>query len=123
MTAKEKQKQIIWSSVLIVVTLIFMVPLIFMVSMSLRTPDTIGLPQLFISDVTFKNYANVLRQNPDLWKNFMGSVIVTVTSVALVQKECAWEGSDIQYPLMYSDGADSGACCSDYAAEQQTGLD
>ena len=84
MTAKEKQKQIIWSIVLIIVTLIFMVPLIFMVSMSLRTPDTIGLPQLFISDVTFKNYANVLRQNPELWKNFMGSVIVTVTSVALV---------------------------------------
>lgn len=84
MTFKEKRKQIIWAAILIIIGLIFMIPLIFMVSMSLRTPDTIGLPKLFISDITFKNYANVLKQNPDLWKNFMGSVIVTVTSVALV---------------------------------------
>ena len=74
----------IWILVLIIVALIFMVPLIFMVSMSLRTQDTIGLPQLFISEITFKNYENVLKQNPELWRNFMGSVIVTVTSVALV---------------------------------------
>lgn len=84
MTWKEKRKQVIWGIVLILVALVFLVPLIFMVSMSLRTQDTIGLPQLFISDITFKNYANVLKQNPDLWKNFMGSVIVTTTSVTLV---------------------------------------
>ncbi len=84
MTFKEKRKMFIWILVLIIVALIFMVPLIFMVSMSLRTQDTIGLPQLFISEITFKNYENVLKQNPELWRNFMGSVIVTVTSVALV---------------------------------------
>ena len=84
MTFKEKRKMFIWILVLIIVALIFMVPLIFMVSMSLRTQDTIGLPQLFISEITFKNYENVLKQNPELWRNFMGSVIVTVTSVVLV---------------------------------------
>lgn len=84
MSWKEKRKQIIWAVILILIALIFMVPLIFMVSMSLRTQDTIGLPQLFISDITFKNYVNVLKQNPGLWRNFMSSVIVTVTSVVLV---------------------------------------
>lgn len=84
MTGKEKIKQTVWVLILILIALIFMIPLIFMVSMSLRTQDTIGLPQLFISDITFKNYANVLKQNPLLWKNFMGSVIVTVSSVILV---------------------------------------
>lgn len=84
MTFKEKRKMFIWILVLIIVALIFMVPLIFMVSMSLRTQYTIGLPQLFISEITFKNYENVLKQNPELWRNFMGSVIVTVTSVVLV---------------------------------------
>lgn len=69
---------------LVIVGFIFMIPLIFMVSMSLRTQDTIGLPQLFISEVTFKNYVNVVKQNPLLWKNFLSSIVVTVTTVVLV---------------------------------------
>lgn len=80
----KKDKQIIWISVLLLAAAISMIPLVFMVSMSLRGPDTIGLPQLFISEVTLKNYESVLTQNPGLWKNFLSSVIVTVTSVVLV---------------------------------------
>lgn len=84
MVKKDKKKQIIWIPVLLLGTAICLIPLVFMISMSLRGPDTIGLPQLFIPEVTLKNYETVLIQNPGLWKNFLGSVIVTVTSVVLV---------------------------------------
>lgn len=84
MSFREKRGQICWGILLLVFTFIFMIPLIFMISMSLRTPDTIGLPKLFISDITFKNYQTVFAKNPQLPGNFMGSIIVTVTSVALV---------------------------------------
>lgn len=84
MTGKEIRKQIICNVFLILVALIFLIPLIFMISMSLRTQDTIGMPQLFIFDITLKNYKNVIEQNPELWKNLMSSVIITVTSVVLV---------------------------------------
>lgn len=84
MTIRKRIGQIPWVVLLIVIALIFMIPLIFMVSMSLRTNNTIGMPQLFVADVTFKNYMNVLNQNPELWKNFMSSVIITGASVALV---------------------------------------
>ena len=76
MTRKEKIGQIGWNLILLAVTFIFMVPLIFMISMSLRTPDTIGLPKLFIADVTFKNYVNVIKNNPILFKNLLNSVIL-----------------------------------------------
>lgn len=82
--ASKKYNQIVWNVILVFAALIFMVPLIFMVSMSLRTNNTIGMPQLFVADVTFKNYRNVIEQNPELWRNFMSSVVITVTSVALV---------------------------------------
>lgn len=84
MTRKEKAGQIGWNIVLLFVTFIFMVPLIFMVSMSLRTPDTIGQPKLFIADITIKNYINVIKNNPLLIKNFMNSIVITVSSVILV---------------------------------------
>ncbi|HIU74881.1 MAG TPA: carbohydrate ABC transporter permease [Candidatus Pelethocola excrementipullorum] len=84
MTFKEKRGQIGWAILLLLFAFLFMVPLIFMISMSLRTPDTIGLPKLFIADITFKNYQNVFAKNPQLPGNFLGSVIVTVSSVALV---------------------------------------
>ncbi len=76
--------QWIWKLILIVFIMIFMLPLIYMVSMSLRSQDTVGIPKLFISDITIKNYKNVLVQNPTLWKNFIGSVFVTVVTVILV---------------------------------------
>ncbi len=84
MTRKEKAGQVGWNIVLLFVTFIFMVPLIFMVSMSLRTPDTIGQPKLFIADITIKNYINVIKNNPLLIKNFMNSIVITVSSVILV---------------------------------------
>ncbi len=84
MTRKEKVGQIGWNIVLLFVTFIFMVPLIFMVSMSLRTPDTVGQPKLFIADITIKNYINVIQNNPLLIKNFANSIIITVISVILV---------------------------------------
>lgn len=84
MTAKEKRGQIGWMIVLLFITFIFMVPLIFMISMSLRTPDTIGSPKLFVADITFKNYVNVMKNNPLLTKNFANSMIVTISSVVLV---------------------------------------
>lgn len=84
MTRKEKAGQIGWNIILLFVTFIFMVPLIFMVSMSLRTPDTVGQPKLFIADITFKNYINVIENNPLLIKNFANSIIITVASVILV---------------------------------------
>ena len=84
MTKKEKIGQIGWNLVLLLITFIFMTPLIFMISMSLRTPDTVGLPKLFITDITFKNYVNVITNNPLLFKNLLNSVIITVSSVALV---------------------------------------
>ena len=62
MTIRKRIGQIPWVVLLIVIALIFMIPLIFMVSMSLRTNNTIGMPQLFVADVTFKNYMNVLNQ-------------------------------------------------------------
>lgn len=84
MTKKEKMGQIGWNLVLLFITFIFMTPLIFMISMSLRTPDTVGLPKLFIADVTFKNYVNVIKNNPLLFKNLFNSVVITVSSVVLV---------------------------------------
>lgn len=84
MTRAERRKNIITVAILLLVVFIFMIPLIFMVSMSLRTQDTIGIPKLFVTDITFKNYVNVVTQNPDLWRNFMSSVVVTVASVVLV---------------------------------------
>lgn len=78
------KEQWIWKLILIVFIMIFMLPLIYMVSMSLRSQDTVGIPKLFISDITIKNYKNVLVQNPTLWKNFIGSVFVTVVTVILV---------------------------------------
>ena len=84
MTRKEKAGQIGWNIVLLFVTFIFMVPLIFMISMSLRTPDTVGLPKLFNADITFKNYVNVIENNPLLIKNFVNSIVITVVSVILV---------------------------------------
>lgn len=84
MTRKEKVGQIGWNIVLLFVTFVFMVPLIFMVSMSLRTPDTVGQPKLFIADITIKNYINVIQNNPLLIKNFANSIIITVISVILV---------------------------------------
>lgn len=84
MTRKEKVGQIGWNIILLFVTFVFMVPLIFMVSMSLRTPDTVGQPKLFIADITIKNYINVIQNNPLLIKNFANSIIITVISVILV---------------------------------------
>lgn len=84
MPVKKKFQQIPWIIVLVFIMLVFMIPLIFMVSMSLRTNDTIGMPQLFVADVTFKNYSNVFHQNPELWKNFMSSIVITIASVCLV---------------------------------------
>ncbi len=84
MSWKDRRGQICWFAILFFFAFIFLVPLIFMISMSLRTPDTIGLPKLFISDITFKNYQNVFAKNPQLPRNFLGSMVVTAGSVALV---------------------------------------
>lgn len=84
MSHKPKGNQVFWVVILVAVVFIFMIPLIYMVSMSLRTPDTIGVPKLFVSDITIQNYKNVITQNPYLPKNFWNSLIVTVVSVILV---------------------------------------
>ena len=41
-------------------------------------------PKLFIADITFKNYVNVIENNPLLIKNFVNSIVITVVSVILV---------------------------------------
>ena len=80
----KKRTDRIWLLVLILVMAIFMVPLIYMISMSFRTADNMYAASLFVSDMTFDNYIKVIKENPNLIKNFFSSSFVTITTVILV---------------------------------------
>lgn len=65
------------------VLLAWMVPEAYMVSIALRSPETVFDPTLFSWPLTFGNFVTVIRDNP-LPSFFLNSLIVTVSTVALV---------------------------------------
>ncbi|MEF9839399.1 MAG: carbohydrate ABC transporter permease [Lachnospiraceae bacterium] len=80
----KKRTTVISTCILIVIMLIFMIPLFYMISMSFRTADNMYTPSLFVTDLTFKNYITVIRENKSLIYNFFSSIFITVTTVILV---------------------------------------
>jgi len=70
--------------ILILVMIIFMIPLLYMISMSFRTADNMYSPSLIVEGMTINNYVKVIKENPNLIKNFFSSAFVTVSTVILV---------------------------------------
>jgi len=70
--------------ILILVMIIFMSPLLYMISMSFRTADNMYSPSLIVEGMTINNYVKVIKENPNLIKNFFSSAFVTVSTVILV---------------------------------------
>lgn len=80
----KKKSDKIWLVVLILVMILFMIPLLYMISMSFRTADNMYSASLFVEGMTLNNYVKVIKENPNLIKNFLSSTFVTVTTVVLV---------------------------------------
>jgi len=80
----KKQSDKICLAILFFVMIIFMIPLLYMISMSFRTADNMYSPSLIVEGMTINNYVKVIKENPDLIKNFLSSTFVTVTTVILV---------------------------------------
>ena len=78
-----KKRQIIWTTVLLIIGFLWMCPLIFMISMSLRKPEKAFEPVLFLFPLVLQNFKLVFRQN-NLLPNFISSLIITSFSVFLV---------------------------------------
>lgn len=73
-----------WTVLLVAVGFVWMIPLIYMTSMSFRTPDNIFSSTLFVSNNTLNNYRTLFRDHPELPRNFLSSLVITVMSVIFV---------------------------------------
>lgn len=80
----KKRNGKVWFIILILIMIVFLVPLLYMLSMSFRTADNMYSSSLFVEGMTIHNYVKVIRENPNLIKNFFSSAFVTATTVVLV---------------------------------------
>ena len=78
-----KKRQIIWTTVLLMIGFLGRCPLICMIRMSLRKPEKAFEPVLFLFPLVLQNFKLVFRQN-NLLPNFISSLIITSFSVFLV---------------------------------------
>lgn len=80
---KSNRYSIYWRIGLLIVGAISMIPLIYLISMSFRTPETAFDPVIFKWPIVLDNYKTIFAEN-ELYKNFISSMIITVTTVVLV---------------------------------------
>ena len=78
-----KKRQIIWTTVLLIIGFLWMCPRNFMISMSVPKPAKAFAPVIFLLPLVLQNFKLVFRQN-NLLPNFISSLIITSFSVFLV---------------------------------------
>jgi raffinose/stachyose/melibiose transport system permease protein len=81
--SRRRLQSLLIHAALFVALAIWMIPQTYMVSIGLRVPAQAFDPVLFAWPITFDNFVTVIRDNP-LGGIFLNSVIVTVSTVAIV---------------------------------------